>query len=120
MTKKHILSISYDEPLLVTREMLLEKEGYDVTSAFGFAAAMEICAARHDFDLILMGHSMPQKDKTALVAVLRAHCSAPLLSILRHGDSPIPDAAFSVDSQDGPTSLLDVVKKAFADSEKSF
>jgi CheY-like chemotaxis protein len=62
--KKRILSISYDEPLLVTRKMLLEEAGYEVISAFGFVAAMEICISRHDFDVVLMGHSMPQKDET--------------------------------------------------------
>lgn len=109
---KHILSISYDEPLLVTRELMLKREGFDVTSAFGFAAAMEICNTRHDFDLILMGHSMPQKDKMALINALRSQCTAPLLSILKHGDSPIPQASYSVDSHDGPAALVDAVKSA--------
>jgi CheY-like chemotaxis protein len=111
-TKKHILSISYDEPLLLTRRMLLEREGYDVTSAFGFAVAMEICNTRHDFDLILMGHSMPQSDKRALLATLRRKCPAPLLSILKHGDAPIPEARYSVDSHDGPVALVEAVKDA--------
>jgi hypothetical protein len=31
-----ILSVSYDESLLRTREMLLESEGYNVISALGF------------------------------------------------------------------------------------
>ena len=110
--KKHILSVSYDQPLLVTRELILEQAGYDVSSAFGFAEALEICKTGHDFDLILMGHSMPQKDKTALLAALRPKCQAPLLSILRHGDSPIPQADYSVDSDDGPAVLLEAVKAA--------
>src|SRR5262249_27353421 len=99
---KRILSISYDKSLLTTRQILLENAGYAVISAFGFAEAMEICIARHDFDLILMGHSMPQKDKVILLAALRPECSAPLLSILRHGQSPIPQASFHIDAQDGP------------------
>ena len=110
--KKHILSVSYDQPLLVTRQLILEQAGYDVSSAFGFAEAMEVCKTRHDFDLILMGHSMPQKDKTALLAALRPECQAPLLSILRHGDAPISQASYSVDSSDGPDALLAAVKDA--------
>ena len=110
--KRHILSVSYDHPLLVTRQLILEQAGFDVSSAFGFAEALEICKTRHDFDLILMGHSMPQKDKTALLAALRPRCSAPLLSILRHGDSLIPQADYSVDSNDGPTALLAAVNEA--------
>jgi CheY-like chemotaxis protein len=110
--KKHILSISYDQPLLVTRQMLLEQAGYLVSSAFGFAEALEICNTQHDFDLILMGHSMPQKDKMALIAALRPKCKAPLLSIKRHGESPIPQAEYSVDSNDGPVVLLAALKEA--------
>jgi hypothetical protein len=40
---KRILSISYDEPLLVTREMMLEQAGFTVTSALGFTEAIEKC-----------------------------------------------------------------------------
>jgi DNA-binding response OmpR family regulator len=111
--KKRILSISYDESLLVTRQILLEREGYDVTSAFGFTAAMEICNARQDFDLILMGHSIPQKDKTALIAAIRPKCDAPLLSILRRGDAPMQEASYTVDSMEGPKALVDAVNAVF-------
>jgi CheY-like chemotaxis protein len=109
---KHILSVSYDQALLTTRQLILESAGFIVSSAFGFAEALEICKTRHDFDLILMGHSMPQKDKMALLAALRPKCQAPLLSILRHGDSPISQADYSVDSADGPAVLLEAVKAA--------
>ncbi len=109
---KRILSISYNEPLLQTRELLLKKAGYDVTSALGFAEALEICTAHQDFDLVLMGHSMPQKDKTALLHALRPKCTAPLLSIRRHGDDPLPGAEYSVDSHDGPAVLIEAVIQA--------
>jgi CheY-like chemotaxis protein len=81
--KKHVLSVSYDQPLLVTRQLILEQAGCVVSSAFGFVEAPEICKTRNDFDLILMGHSMPQKDKIALVEALRQNCMAPLLSMSR-------------------------------------
>jgi hypothetical protein len=44
LAKKRILSISYDQALLVTRQLILEQQGYEVSSAFGFAEAMEICS----------------------------------------------------------------------------
>src|SRR5690242_20315685 len=103
-----ILSISYDGSLLRTREMMLQLAGYDVTSAEGFAAAVELCTG--EFDLIVMGHSIPQKDKQAIVAALHAHgCDAPLLSLLRHGEHKIPEAAHSADPH-SPQDLLDAVK----------
>ena len=118
--KKRILSISYDLSLLTTRQMLLEAAGYVVTSALGFAEAMEICKKRHDFDLILMGHSMPQKDKSLLLAALRPECSAPVISILRHGDSPPAETSFYVDSQDGPRTLLQTVRAALERDSSPF
>ncbi|HKV94662.1 MAG TPA: response regulator [Candidatus Angelobacter sp.] len=109
--KNRILSISYDPSLLTTRHWILEQAGYEVLSALGFAEALEACQTRHDFDLVLMGHSMPQKDKMALFDALKQNCEAPLLSILRHGDSPIPHATYAVEANDGPEALLEAVKK---------
>jgi CheY-like chemotaxis protein len=110
--KKHILCISYDESLLTTRTMLLQQVGFDVTPAIGFAEAMEHCENNPKFDLIVMGHSMPRKDKTALIASLRPQCPAPVLSIRRHNDPPLPEADFSIDSHDGPDALIAAVRSA--------
>jgi CheY-like chemotaxis protein len=88
--------------------------GFEVFSAIGFAEALELCSARHDFDLILMGHSMPRKDKTALLAALRPNCKASLLSIRRHDDPPLPESDYSVDSFDGPHALLEMVTTVLA------
>lgn len=115
---KRILSISYDESLLRTRHWILERAGYEVSSALGFDDALEVCKTRHDFDLVLMGHSMPQKDKKALFEALRPNCKAPLLSILRHGDSPIPEAEYAVEANDGPEALVETVNKACGASSR--
>ena len=110
--KKAILSISYDESLLVTRHLILEQAGFDVSSALGFAEAMELCSKNQHYDLVLMGHSMPRKDKSALIAALRPKCQAPVLSIRRHGDAPLPEADYSVDTLEGPDRLIDAVNSA--------
>jgi CheY-like chemotaxis protein len=111
-TKKRILCISYDESLLTTRKMILEQAGFDVVPAFGFAEAGTICRLDHNFDLIVMGHSMPRADKTALIEMLKPNCVAPVLSVRRHIDAPLPEAQFSVDSHDGPDALIAAVKSA--------
>ena len=91
--------------------MLLEKEGFEVWSAHGFVEAMELCRAHDDFDLVVMGHSMPQKDKTALVRALRSKCNAPLVTIRKAGESPMAGADCSVEAYEGPKVFLDAVKK---------
>jgi DNA-binding response OmpR family regulator len=110
--KKRILLISYEEILLHTWKMILEQDGFEVFPALGFVEAQEICQVRCVCDLVIMGHSMPQKDKTALVATLRLKCKAPLLSIRKHGEPPLLAADYSVDSWEGPSGLLAAVKKA--------
>lgn len=110
--KKRILSISYDEALLTTRQLILERAGFEVSSALGFAEALERCDSGQEFDLVLLGHSMPRKDKTALIGALRPTCNAPVLSIRRHGEEPLPEANYSIDSYDGPAALIKAVKSA--------
>jgi CheY-like chemotaxis protein len=90
----------------------LGNAGYEVSSVLGFAQSLDICKTKHDFDLVLMGHSIPQKDKIALFNALRLSCRAPLLSILRPGDSPIPNAEYAVEAHDGPEALLEAARGA--------
>ena len=92
--------------------MVLEQAGFFVTPAFGFTEASKVCRLDHLLDLVVMDHSMPRDDKTALIGMLRPNCKAWLLSIHRHIDQPIPEADFSVDSFDGPEGLLAAVKNA--------
>ena len=88
---KHILSISYNEPLLRTREMLLVREGYLVTSALGFTESVEHCRNGR-FDLFILGHSIPDKDKRELISIFRRNCKAPVLALGRQGED-LPDGA---------------------------
>src|SRR5579871_2388508 len=98
---KRVLSVSYDLPLLQTRHFLLERGGFDVVSAWGFSDSME-ALSNHHFDLFVLGHSIPQKDKSKLIAAARTHTECKVLSIRRHGDLPPADADASVDADDGP------------------
>ena len=88
---KHILSVSYDESLLKTRELLLRREGYDVTSALGFTQALARCH-NGNFDLFILGHSIPDDDKRELIRQSRSQCAAPVLALRRHGEEA-PDGA---------------------------
>jgi len=117
--KKRILCISYDESLLTTRKMILEQAGFDVVAAFGFAEATTICRLDHNFDVIVMGHSMPRKDKTALLGMLKPNCGAPLVTIRRHNEAPLTEADFSIDSLDPPQELVRAVQSAVAHGKKS-
>jgi DNA-binding response OmpR family regulator len=104
---RHILSISYDESLLTTRQMLLEREGYQVTSALGFAASAALCR-KDGFDLFIMGHSIPHTDKEELIKLFRAANPAPVLSLQRDGEKNVESAEYHVLAYD-PAEFLKVV-----------
>ena len=116
---KHILSVSYDPSLLSTREMLLSRRGYQVTSALGFTAALEACQASY-FDLLIMGHSIPQKDKLRLVAVFREKCRAPILALQRYGEPALPgvDARAYPDDVDVLLTMVQTILKNAPQDEK--
>jgi DNA-binding response OmpR family regulator len=106
-----ILSISYDESLLRTREWLLRGAGFVVTSALGFTEAATHCR-NSTFDLVIVGHSIPRKDTTALIEQVKSHNHTRILSLRRQGEEAIPGADYSVESSEGPDVLLAAVRTA--------
>lgn len=110
-----ILLLSYDPTLLTTRRLLLENQGYEIISARGLAAALQLCDGTTQFDLIILDHPVPQTDQRGVVAALRKNgCDAPVLSLLRLNEYPTPEAAYAVDSGD-PKAMLETVETALAD-----
>jgi DNA-binding response OmpR family regulator len=65
-----ILSISYDETLLRTRQLLLETAGHEVSSAFGYKEALD-SSATAVYDVAIIGHSIPKKDKLGIIQTYR-------------------------------------------------
>ena len=114
---KSILSISYDEPLLLTREWMLKAQGYEVTSAIGFTEALLRCNCY--YDLAIIGHSIPRQDKLALIAEIKKRCRAQVLSIVRHGEQGLSEADGWVDAIDGPEALLHAVQKILGSPVKN-
>ncbi|MBV8476658.1 MAG: hypothetical protein JOZ36_08335 [Acidobacteria bacterium] len=111
-----ILSVSYDDPLLRTRHMLLESQGHQVVSCLGFAESLEQCRAGN-FDLFLLGHSIPYSDKQQLVAIFRQKCSAPIISLRRHaGEQLVEGASYHIEPD--PDALLILVQRIFGASKK--
>jgi DNA-binding response OmpR family regulator len=89
--------------------MMLSREGFDVESAVGFSAAVEACK-QGQFDLVIMGHSIPPADKAAIVTQLRAMCDTPILALHRPNEEPLKSAEYNLDSGD-PQSFLSYIKE---------
>jgi|SRR5579871_4432543 len=108
-----ILSVSYDQALLHTRRLILEAAGYSVVSAFGFTESLDQC--KHGgFDLFILGHSIPNSDKEALIKEFRASCPAPIVSLQRVTEMDVPDADYYIEPK--PEDVLALVRQIFGSS----
>jgi DNA-binding response OmpR family regulator len=116
---KRILSIAYDVSLLLTLKYLLEQAGFEVVSAEGFLEATQACDANSvPFDLIILGHTIPRKDKEKIIAHIRQQCSTPILALLKSYEGSVDGANRSVDAFD-PNLLVATVREMLEASTRN-
>jgi DNA-binding NtrC family response regulator len=105
---RRILSVSYDESLARTRDMIFSAAGLEVITFTDIGRAVLACHDE-DFDLVVIGHSIPAGDRKHLLDEVHTRCSAPVLALHRHGDSPLPGADYVFDASQSPDQLLETV-----------
>lgn len=99
-----ILTVGFDLSLMRARSLVLQSAGYIVESASSLKEAVDLFLAG-DFDLVLLCHSIPTKDRDHLTCLIRAKGSlTPVVSIARNlGEY----AAFvNATLEDGPNKFL--------------
>ncbi|HXY04527.1 MAG TPA: response regulator [Terriglobales bacterium] len=79
--RARILCVSCAASLLEARRLTLEEEGHFVELAKGLIEALEQLRSGSHFDLIILDHSLPSKDREAIVAEIRQRCTTPILSL---------------------------------------
>jgi hypothetical protein len=92
-----ILSVSYDEELLYTRRLLLESRKYFVTSALGWEESIN-CCKQGGFDIFILGHSIPETHKQALIESFRASCRGTIISLKCGTESEVKGADYYIDA----------------------
>jgi DNA-binding response OmpR family regulator len=105
-----ILSISYDQALLLTRQLMLEAQGYQVVSALGYKDAEKKCTSDETYRLLVIGHSIPLEDKQALMELFRARARGPVVSLLRRGETLMDGADHHVSPVDPKALVEEIVK----------
>lgn len=108
---KRVLSVSYDFALLQSRQYLLESLGTDVTSAYGFTDALKVCS-QGEFDLFVLGNSIPNPDKAALIKKFRESCPAPILEMYSQHETPTGLAEHNFEALQNPSCFVELVTKA--------
>jgi CheY-like chemotaxis protein len=71
MSSALILSVCLDSSLLETRKLVLESAGYLAVSVTSVEEAVSRFLAA-DFDLVLLGHSIPTRDRERMTHLIRA------------------------------------------------
>jgi len=91
--------------------MILEAKGYEVDSCANMDESLRHCR-EDNFDLFILGHSIPSVDKQMLVATFHCSCPAPIISLRTHpGDDVVADADYYL--QPDPEALLELVAEIF-------
>lgn len=89
---------------------MLKQLGYDVVSAEGFVAASEVCQGPNvSFDLLILGHTVPAKDKERIIWHFRQYSNAPILALLRPHEGAVQNASQSIDPE--PEKLIEAVRE---------
>ena len=102
-----VLAVGFDLSLMRTRTLVLQSAGYIVESASTLKEAVDRFQAG-DFDLVLLCHSIPMKDRDRLTCLIRATGAlTPVVSIARnHGECP---EFVNATLEDGPNKFLAVI-----------
>lgn len=106
-----ILSISNDESILGTRYLVLQQLGYNVVSALGFAEALDQCKHSAEFNVCILGSSIEEPERRALVPVFRANSAGRVIVLKKHPEENVPEADFAIE----PAQLLPTLATVAAD-----
>lgn len=99
-----ILAVGYDPLVLETRSRVLQSAGYLVTSVLSSKQAIAQFL-EGDFDLVVLCHSIPEKERQRLVSVIREHSSrTPIIFISSGLGQRDPSADVTIESD--PKDLL--------------
>jgi CheY-like chemotaxis protein len=117
MPLTRILAVSYDPQLLRSRCAILRKAGYILESATSMNEAINRFQAI-DFDLVLLGHSVPVPERDVLLRVIRASGSlAPVVTVAPLTDR-LPYAPAETIIQSSPEKLLSGIKEVLLKAGK--
>src|SRR5271154_5256792 len=112
-----VLSVGFDLSLLRARVLVLSSAGYLVESATTVKGASDLFQSG-DFDLVLLCHSVPRKDRDRLTSLIRASGSrTPIVSIA--GNLGECDAFANATLEDGTNNLLAGIKDVLVKAEKT-
>ena len=105
----NILCIGIDEDAMKARHTALERAGHTVSQAKDIRQVIAACSGIK-FDVIILGQSLPAKEKLRVYDLVRQHGSGAKVLELHHGPAEISQADAHIRVNGGtPTELVDVI-----------
>ncbi len=105
-----VLQIGYYPTLLQTRQLMLEQNGYQVTSVLGNEQGMAVAPSQR-FDVIVIGFSDTHAMRSGMVRWLKQHLpETPVVALLANTSETFTDADCATLSED-PAVWLATVRR---------
>lgn len=115
-----ILSVSRDERLLRTRQLVLESAGWQVETTTDDMDALRWLGERN-FHVVVIGHSIPYAERVCLAQKIKIiRPDVPIVMMCMQGDNAFSKefADARVGSLDGPAMLINAIRRVTARAEK--
>ena len=105
-----VLTVSHDETLLRTRQLVLESAGYKVLNAKTVREALDE-NSKHPADVLLICHTVPKDDKSHLIAAFRGQNSkAIVIALSRAGEKNVQNVDAYLNPSD-PEELIRAIAR---------
>lgn len=115
-----ILSVSRNERVLATRNMVLEAQGWQVATTMDDNAALGLLR-RQAFAAVVLGDSIPAAERLALAQAMKAlKPGVPIVMLYRTGDGTnySKSAEHFVNSLDNPSTLIGCVRQCLEKAQE--
>jgi DNA-binding response OmpR family regulator len=109
-----VLNVTADPELGSLRAQVMQSGGYEVVSAANIIEVEQACEL-HSFDAIVIGHTIPVKEKRRISAILRERCkpTTPIIAVYAESPEEADDVALAV-SAHHPQALLDALNSVLS------
>jgi len=82
------------------RSAILERARYEVVPALNHIDVQTACEKHRDFDLVIVGHSIPKQEKRRMLQTVReCRGHVPLSELYPQGSIPVESSAFFASSE---------------------
>lgn len=113
MSGGSILYIHYDPELADIRQQLVNRLGYEVTSAMGSAATRQMAKTR-GFDLVILGHAAPEEERRRMANWLKANLpGVPVVALCPDPFQTVDYGDYQADAHN-PDAWIAIVEEALA------